>query len=586
MTTGQVTILYGSETGNSQDYAHYLARRLRYHSISPIVSSLDDFPLKKLVTDTRVLVVICSTTGQGEIPRNGKKFMRFLLKKKLPLDLLNHLLITTFGLGDSSYPKFNYAIKKIHTRLLQLGCTELCPRCESDEISPEGVDGYYAEWQQTLFDALDKQFLKLSKIDDHVLLPPEFSLRVDSDSPAIDYSLENLNLTRTGTLVRGRIAENTRITAEDHFQDVRHLVLESNEPVLNYSPGDTCALYPPNDEKSVELLLNAQPHWLPIADKPLQILSSYNVEGGLIDPAKLTLRTLLTYHLDIMSIPRRSFFSTVFHFVDDSTEDGQREKERLHEFSKLEDSEELYNYANRPRRLILETILEFENNLKIPVEYVLDVFPAIKVRLFLIASCPSPSQVELVVGVVEYKTMLRRIRRGLCTKWIKTLLAGDELVFSTHPSGLSFVPPTNPDAPILMISPGTGIAPMKSVIEAFRGKKVLHLFYGFRDSTKDYLFKNKWLELAASHELFVHSAISREAGSKHKYVQDRLFAEKDLVADLIVNQNCIVFVCGLSGNMPRQVRITLVESISALVEDAEAYFSQMELLGRYIQETW
>lgn len=581
-----VTILYGSETGNAQDYAHYLARKLRYNSLKPTVASLDSYPLKKLITDTRYLIVICSTTGQGELPRNLKSFMKFLLKKKLPADLLNHIHMTSFGLGDSSYPKFNYAIKKIHTRLLQLGCRELCSRCESDEMSPEGIDGYYAEWEATVISALQKQFTGIFNIDENVLLPPEYSVEVDGDAEDVLVP-DDLYLSRQSSgLLVGSVASNTRVTASDHFQDVRLLTIETSSEVLDYAPGDTLALYPPNEERNVQLLLELQPHLLEIADKPLTILGKIEVEGGFVDLRLLSLRTLIANHLDIMSIPRRSFFSLLFQFVDDSTDDGKREKERLKEFGTLEESEELYDYANRPRRLILETIMEFENNLHIPVEYVLDLFPLIKVRLFLIASGPSPTSVLLLVGIVEYRTMLRRIRRGLCTKWIKLLAVGDKLVFSVHKSNVKFLLPQQPAPPVLMVAPGTGLAPMKSLIETSAGVQDLYLFYGCRFREKDYLFAELWEKYEQKGQLKVYSAISRDSGSKYKYVQDKLHAERELVANLLVKQNAIVFVCGSSGNMPREVRITLVEAIKGVVPDAEKFLLDLENQGRYIQETW
>ncbi|OBA23293.1 riboflavin synthase domain-like protein [Metschnikowia bicuspidata var. bicuspidata NRRL YB-4993] len=582
-----VTILYGSETGNAQDYAYYLARRLSYFSLNPTVSSLNDYPLKNLVTETRFLIVVCSTTGQGEVPRNGKKFLKFLLKKKLPHDLLNHVSMTSFGVGDSLYPKFNHAIKKLHTRLLQLGCSELCPRCESDEMSPEGVDGFYSEWVATLIPALCRHFPDLAQIDDHTLLPPTMPVEVSAGKPAVISETTNLSLTRTSPELKiGTLVSNRRVTAPGHFQDVRHLVIECDTADLTYVPGDTLALYPQNDTRSVQLLLELQPHWLEIADKPLHIAKPPALEGGLIGLEHLTLRSLITYHLDILSIPRRSFFAVLFHFVDGLTEMGQREREKLEEFTKLDESEELYNYANRPRRLILETIQEFQDNLKIPVEYVLDLFPLIKVRLFLIASRPSPKLVELIIGIVEYRTMLRRIRKGLCTKWIKGADVGEKLVFSIHKSNLKFQTPEDFLPPVLMVAPGTGIAPMKLLIEHTAGQQDLHLFYGFRDSTKDCLFSETWAELEKKGQLSLYYAISREAGFPHKYVQDRLFAEKDTVSRLLLKENAIFFLCGSSGKMPTQVRLTLVEILRPHVENPEQFLIDMENEGRYIQETW
>lgn len=151
----------------------------------------------------------------------------------------------------------------------------------------------------------------------------------------------------------------------------------------------------------------------------------------------------------------------LWHFVDSSTPDGEREQEKLREFGSLDEPEDLYDYANRPRRLILETLLEFQNNLTIPISYILDLFPLIKPRMFLIASRPSTSEVELVVAIVEYKTIIRKIRRGLCTRWLKSLNTGDEILYSVQKSSFKY----DDKQPIIMVAPGTGVAPMKSLID-------------------------------------------------------------------------------------------------------------------------
>lgn len=582
---GNITILYGTETGNSEDYAQYLYKRLQYHRYRPTLTTLDAYPLKKLVTDTDFLIIICSTTGQGELPRNAKKFMKFLLKKKLPGDLFNHLHLTTFGLGDRSYPKFNYAIRKIHTRLFQLGCQELSPRCEADEMAPEGIDGFYTEWESALIDALGRHFPNLVPIDDYTLLSPENPVVIDQNGENIVVDDKKVALSRTQPdLHLGSLHLFDRITAPDHFQDVRHVVIKAED--LNYIPGDTVALYPSNNSRHVNLLFELQPHWLPFADKPLKINGKTPVvDGGLIAGENLTLRSLITHHLDLVAIPTRSFFMTLWHFTDESTEDGAREKEKLREFSRFEDSEELYNYANRPRRLILETIMEFEKNTKIPVEYVYDLFPKIKPRLFLIASKPSSTSVELIIAIVEYKTKLRRIRRGLCTTWLKNLAIDDTFVFSIQKSNLNFLLPEHPQAPILMIAPGTGIAPMKSLIENLTPDQKLYLFFGNRNRDKDYLFGEQWAQYP---QLEVFPCFSRD-GDKIRYVQHNLFAQYQLVADLIINQHAVVFLCGSSGKMPREVRITLIEILVKYglgQTEAEGLISSMEDNGRYIQETW
>lgn len=583
-----VTILYGSETGNCEDFALYLAKRLQYYGINPTVSAANEYPIKKLVTNTEYLIVICSTTGQGELPRNIRQFFKFLLKKKLPSDFLDHIHMTTFGVGDSSYTKFNYAARKIHLRLTQLGCHELSPRAEADELSSEGVDGFYKEWEKELIEGLGKH-LELKEYDDLKVISPVVKVSVAGNDDDLICN-HDLSVTRHGDNVQiGKIGQVKRVTAEDHFQDVRHVVIETKE--VDFQPGDSAVLYPVNEDRNVELLLQLQPHWLAVADKPLAIHGNINIPGGIVDPSKLTLRTLIKYHLDIISIPKRSLFLTLWHFVDASTEDGEREQEKLKEFASLDEPEELYDYANRPRRSILEFIMEFDKNLTIPLEYVYDLFPKIKPRLFSIASKPSATKMELVVGIVEYKTRLRRIRRGLCSKWLKGLNPGDEIIYSIDHAKLNLELPNLENPPLIMISPGTGIAPMRSVIEdvvELNKPQALHLFYGCRYQDKDYLFQDQWEDLVNKNKLHIYPAFSRQ--SKIKYVQNRLFEEKKVVSDLILKQNAIVFVCGSSGSMPKQVKLTLIEILQVVGnlthDEAQAYIFKMEDNGRYKEDTW
>lgn len=579
-----VTILYGSETGNAQEYARYLSKRLRYLNLSPVLSPLDDFPLKNLVTDTRFLIIICSTTGQGELPRNARRFFKFLLRKKLPGDLLSHLEITSFGLGDSSYPKFNYAIRKLHARLMQLGCQELCLRCEADEQAPEGVDKFYSEWEFALTSTLQTK-CNVVELDAEYVLAPETPVKVVDSEPDIDTLGDASIATSRPELRVGTLVQNKRVTTPDHFQDVRHITVVAEN--LNYVPGDTIALYPSNDDESVEQLIQLQPHWIPFVDKPLEILGRLpHIEGGFIDKNRLTLRSLLKYHVDLSAVPRHSFFFSLWHFVDSSSEDGAREKEKLRDFSKFEDSEDLYNYANRPRRLILETIEEFHKNLEIPIAYIMDIFPLIHPRLFLIASRPSSTLVEIVVGLVEYKTIIRRIRRGLCSKWLKEMAPNTNLVFSIHDSNISFS-----NNPIIMVAPGTGIAPMKSLIEekVIAGSPPLYLFYGCRNHEKDYLFLDVWEGLQQQKKLHFYPCFSRD-GSNIKYVQHRLYQQKKLVGELLLKERATIFICGSSGSMPTQVRITLTEILQEIGQlsndEAAKYLLEMESNGRYIQETW
>ncbi|CAI5756343.1 unnamed protein product [Candida verbasci] len=546
-----ITILHGSETGNAEEYARYLKLRLRYYNIKSTLSSLDDYPLKNLITETKYLIIICSTTGQGELPRNGKKFMKFILKKKLPFDLFQHINLSCFGIGDSSYTKYNYAIKKIYTRMSQLGCNELSPNCEADEMSPEGVDGYYKEWETQLLNNLLKIFP--NEKTDAIPMPLTKLIKSDHESDIIPE--ENLNI--------GTIIENKRLTAEDHFQDVRLIKIKTDLP---YEPGDSILLYPCNFDEDVDELIKSQ-NWENYANQPYKINNFNGTEYF------VTLRNLIKYHLDIMSIPRRSFFALLYHFCDDSTADGQREKEKLQEFGDFNEPEDLYDYANRPRRSILEVLTEFQH-IHIPISYVIDLIPRIKPRFFSIASI-NQDEIEIIVAIVEYKTIIRRLRRGLCTRWLKSLVPGDLIFYKVDKSSFKY-----DDPPIIMVAPGTGVAPMKSLIEKLKGHE-MYLFFGCRFKEKDYLIKDMFKDYPNLH---IFTSFSRD---ESKYVQDTLFSEYKLIGNLL-EQGARIFVCGSSGKMPREVKLTFIEIIKKYKQltetEATSYVNRLEDIGKYKED--
>lgn len=553
---------------------------------------------------------------------NTRKLWRFLLRRKLPGTLLTGMRFTTFGLGDSSYPRYNWAIRKIHKRLQQLGAREFADRGEGDEMSSEGIERMFDAWHALVAEnLLALRPLKPGEqvIPHDVLLPPRYTLEVDESKLKKIAEPAEAALSREGVLT-GRVSGNKRMTASDHFQDVRHLCVESETPI-SYVPGDVVALFPRNTDEDVATLIEHQ-GWGDIADRPATVNDEFAsaVEGGLVTP--VTLRTLLTHHLDIMAIPRRSFFSTAWHFSDD-----ERERERLHEFSTLEGLDDLYDYANRPRRSILETITEF-STLKIPLAHVLDVLPILRPRLFSIASADTgANEFELAIAIVKYKTIIRRIRRGVCTRWVEGLEVGDRIPFTVISSPLNIkgavhlsarstqaapdasdattattsdTIPTKPQAsspdilpPVVMVGPGTGVAPMRNLLDTFAphypADKRLLLFFGCRFREKDFLFEADWKRLADSGKLELVTAFSRDKDGGG-YVQDRIFAHSKRVVELIVDSNGVFYVCGSAGAMPRQVRITLAAAIAKEKgwsdSDAESYVSELERTGRYLQETW
>lgn len=599
MNSPKIGILYGTETFNSFEYCVLLSNKLRELNYSPFISSMDSFEIP-LIMEYDIIIFISSTFGNGENPSNTRSFWKFLLQKRLPLGtFLDHLYFSTFGLGDSSYPKYQYFIRKLNARILQLGGRPLCNRGEADEQSIEGMDVFYKQWEQELITSIQEKFplTNDTTIDSQLesCKKPVFGVKIRSTvlKKSTDDILDvSLSRSVNGLLV-GEIISNERITDDQYSQDVRNIQIKSVEEI-SYEPGDIVSLYPSNNARDVQLILESQ-GWDAIADYKLDInleneICKVELDGGLVKP--LTLRSLLTNHLDIMSLPRRSFFMKIYKFATD-----EREKEKLTEFSELDNTEELYNYVNRPRRLILEVITEFFS-LRIPVEFVLDVFPILRPRMFSIASSQKVSKncFDLCIAIVRYKTIIKRIRTGVCTNWVKDLKQKDKIVFSISKNNI-YTKKLGNSRPLILVGPGTGVAPIRSVIQERTMSNdeavgsSIYLFTGNRYEEKDYLYGYYFRKLASEGIISNYPSFSRDSSNAGiKYVQDRIYLMKAAIYDLLIDKNAVFYLCGSSGRMPIQVRITLItilEEIGGIdKEEAENILIQIEKSDRYLQETW
>lgn len=400
------------------------------------------------------------------------------------------------------------------------------------------------------------------------------------------------------------LTENSRMTPDSHWQDVRHLAFDSKS-IATYEPGDVLTIYPKNVTEDVSLLLK-QMDWTEMADKPIIFTPTMAVaESSLYPPPPIailsrttTLRSLLTEHIDMTAIPRRSFFSWIAHFTDD-----QFQRDRLLEFTDPKYIDELYDYTTRPRRSILEVLQEFDT-VRIPWQWAASVLPELRGRQFSIASGgelkKSPggmTRFELLVAIVKYKTVIKKIREGVCTRYLANSPVGTELCVTLQQGSLNII---NDEAkrPVIMIGPGTGIAPMRSLIlerlqilQQSAGPTTIGpsvLFFGCRSQNADYFYQKEWARIKETISLEVHAAFSRDQNYK-VYVQDRIREQSESVFRLLHEANGLVYVCGSSGKMPQAVRAALIDVFikHGMHQDAaDSYLETMEKEGRYKQETW
>jgi sulfite reductase alpha subunit-like flavoprotein len=154
----RILILYGTQTGCAREVAERIGREVKTRCLfRSRVIGLDEYDATNLIKEPLIIFVV-STTGQGDTPDNMKSFWRFLLRKGLPLDALSHLSFVVFGLGDSSYVKFNFVGKRLFRRLVQLGGQPLLRRGDGDDQHPFGLDGELDPWLLELWKVLLERY--------------------------------------------------------------------------------------------------------------------------------------------------------------------------------------------------------------------------------------------------------------------------------------------------------------------------------------------------------------------------------------------------------------------------------------------
>lgn len=563
--------------------------------LNSMVFGLDDYNVAKLSSE-QIIIFVIATTGQGEPPNNMRQFWRFLLHRSLSPDMLMNVKYGVIGLGDSSYRKFNFAAKKLNKRLIQLGGIELLPIGLADDQHDLGIDAVISPWIHKLWEKIallynisdinistkEKQLIErynVSIINDY---KGKMTMNINSYLQT-DIYMQELITRRDMKL--GIIIKNIRTTAKDHFQDVRLIKIQAEGIV--YKPGDIVYVRPKNSYKQVEKFFNLlNDNKVSLYPDMIIQISEKEIKVPFVLKQNLTLGEIVAQYWDLNYKPRRSTFEILCQISDNDLE-----KEKLYEFTTPSGQEELYDYINRPRRNIVEVLADFPHTTsKLNIQLLFEIMSPIKPRAFSIASSikATKDEIHILVAVVNYKTKLLEHRLGLCSNWLASLDVGSKIIFWVQKGTFEF--PFN--VPKILIGPGTGIAPFRSLLLEEAAKKedlsLCLLFFGCRHKDKDYHCKDDFIHMADKAGLKLFCAFSRD--QQHKVYVQHIIRENNSLCWEFLQNGAIIYLAGNSKNMPNNVReefIDLVEQNGKLThEEAVKFIEQLEKTNRYQTEIW
>lgn len=537
-----VTILFGSQTGNAQNLAKRSAKILTDKGFNVTTLSMTDFKpnnIKKI----KNLLIIVSTHGEGDPPDTALTFHEFLHGKRAPkLDDLN---FSVLALGDSSYEFFCQTGKEFDERLEEIGGKRLFPRVDCDldfeEPANEWIEGVLSELGNTST-AADQSPVSQGTA-------PTVETEYSRSNPFLAEVLDIQNLNGRGS-----------------NKETLHIELSLEESGLTYKPGDSLGIYPKNEPELVELLLKElsfNPEETVSINKKGEIRS---IKEALLSEFEIT---VLTKPL----IEKLAPYST---------------NEALQELLKNQDK--LKSYVDG--RDLLDLVKEF-GPWNLNSQTLVSQLRKLPARLYSIASSytANPEEVHLTIGAVRYNAHDRE-RKGVCSiLCAERLNPGDKIPVFIQQNE-NFKLPENPDTPIIMIGPGTGIAPFRSFMQereesGAEGKS--WLFFGDQHFVTDFLYQTEWQNYLKDGVLTkMNVAFSRDTAEK-VYVQHRMLEHSKELFEWL-QQGAAVYICGDEKHMAHDVHETLISIIekegNLNREDAEKYLAAMQQDKRYQRDVY
>lgn len=375
-----------------------------------------------------------------------------------------------------------------------------------------------------------------------------------------------------------------------------HLELDISGSKIRYESGDHVAAFPTNDSTMVTeigKILNSDLDVV-FSLKNLDEESSKNHPF----PCPTTYRTALSHYLDISNPPRTNVLYELAQYASDPTEQDFLRKMAS---SSPEGKSQYLKWVLEARRNIL-AILEDLKSLRPPIDHVCELLPRLQARYYSIASSSKvhSDSVHICAVVVEYVSKAGRTNRGVATTWLQNkvpTINGHKPTVPMYVRKSQFRLPYKSSTPILMIGPGTGIAPFVGFIQERawlkqQGKEVGEtvLYYGCRHKNEDYLYQEMLEQFQKDGVLTqLNVAFSRDQGEK-EYVQHLLKRNKEHVWNLIQKENGHIYICGDAKNMARDVQNTFYEIAAELGnmmhEQAVDYVKKLMTKGRYSSDVW
>ena len=595
-----LSIFYGSNVGACEELAFSMAEQGAKFGLKFQVKPLDEM-VEGVADQEKSTCIIITSTYNGFPPDNAKKFADWMEKKFESKGSMSGMNFALCGVGNSQWhATFHKFPKRIEHVLKEgLGAKTMMESCLLD-VSKEWCDAF-DDWCtkfwpvllehlniETEEELIKKAVLNKGKAGNN--LDVEF-VAEDADVPTLQEYFEK---SPEDFLARPlKIVQNRELQYNNSTRSTRHIELQLPEEMA-YTTGGHLAIRPITGKIYVDRAL-----------KVLHLTGEEYVVAGLNNKhavatlkrkrAKMQVRDLLK-HLDLTVSPSQKVLEELSELAQ-----CPPEMFKLKHLSSSAGQAEFEETVKGPGMTVLEVLQQY-TSIALSIKEFVDFFPLLNKRFYSISSYPGregsrDSTCTITVAVVEYTSGTGRHHRGLASGMLAKHEIGDVVLGHVHELSSNFHLPRDSKTPIIMVGPGTGIAPFMGFLQERRALKQYGeeigeavLFFGCRSKAKDFIYQKELSEFESEGALTtLHVAFSRDDPQKKVYVQHLIAKEKESMWRLL-QKGASIFVCGDASTMAPDVRAAFSAVISDCgsksKEEAEKYLENLCNNNRYLEDVW